>query len=84
MKFNLNDVVRVRLTPKGRAIHAANHAMMCAEWGGKKIPYVHPVEDSDGWSEWQAWELMREFGSHLYAGANLPFAAEIEIKEKQQ
>lgn len=38
MKFNLNDVVRVQLTPKGRAIHAANHAMITAF----------------SWSAWQA------------------------------
>lgn len=83
MKFNLNDIVRVKLTPKGRAIRAAKHALWCAETG-VQVPYLKPEEDDDGWSEWQAWEIMSEFGEYLYAGGVSPFGGEIEIKEKQQ
>ena len=64
MKFNLNDVVRVQLTPKGRAIHAASYALWCAQTG-VKVPYLKPEEDDDGWSQWTLAELMREFGEHL-------------------
>lgn len=84
MLLNINDTVRVKLTNKGHAIHAANHALWCAVNGMKNFPYQKPAEDDEGWSEWQVWELMHQFGSHLYAGGKLPFETAIEIKEKQQ
>ena len=66
MDFDINDKVRVRLTPHGRAVHATSHAELCA-----RIPalarwdYIAPVEDADGWSEWQMWSLMATFGAHM-------------------
>ena len=66
MDFNINDKVRVRLTPHGRAVHAANHAELCGQapalpgWG-----YRPPTENADGWSEWQLWSLMAAFGAHM-------------------
>lgn len=84
MKFHLNDIVRVKLTPKGRAIRAAKHALWCAETGMKNLPYLQPEEDADGWSYWSLAELMCEFGEYLHSGGLSPFGGEIEIVEKQQ
>ncbi len=78
MKFNINDHVRVKLTDHGRAVHAADHAMLCAEVG-ISIPYDPPSEDADGWSKWQLWVLMEAFGRHMGNGMNLVFQNEIEI-----
>lgn len=67
MKFNINNIVRVKLTDIGKRIIS-----------GKK--YM-PAEDERGWSEWQMWDLMNVFGEHIYLGMSLPFEAEIEIME---
>jgi len=61
MDININDIVKVRLNDAGRKIL-------------KNEPYVLArIEDKDGWSEWQLWELMRIFGPHLSLGAAPPF-----------
>jgi hypothetical protein len=78
VKFNINNYVRVRLTDAGRARHRKNHEdRSCGRtyWP----PYRLPREDSDGWSEWQMWDLMSEFGTMTYNGSDPPFETEIEI-----
>ena len=37
------------------------------------------VEDKKGWSRWQLWCLMAEFGDHLYHGCVPPFDPDIKI-----
>ena len=80
MDFNINDKVRVQLTPHGRAVHAASHADLC-----KRVPalsawgYRPPTEDADGWSEWQLWSLMATFGAHTSASYPLCFETAIQI-----
>lgn len=68
MRFNINEIVRVKLTDHGRAVHAADHAMFWASLAsskGIKTPeYQPPKEDADGWSKWQLWDLMGTFGAH--------------------
>ena len=51
MVINVNDLVRVRLTDRGREV-AARHGFV-------------QKEDVGGWSSWQMWELMRVFGSGM-------------------
>ena len=66
MDFNINDKVRVRLTPHGRAVHADSHDELFARLSGfAQWDYIAPIEDADGWSEWQMWSLMATFGSHM-------------------
>lgn len=78
MRFNINHTVKVRLTDKGRETHHVNHVWLFRNW--KEPPeYVRPKEDEGGWSEWQLWDLMKEFGPGLYNGCNIPFETEIEI-----
>lgn len=79
MKFNINDIVKVRLTPSGRAFHAAKFAIFKAKTK-INMTYRAPAEDAEGWSEWQLWRLMGEFGAELYNGnSHPPFSIEIEI-----
>ena len=79
--FNINDRVRVRLTPEGRAVHLAAHATFCAS-NGVSIPYEAPVEDADGLSTWQMWELMHAFCQHMCHGGPNLFETAIHIEEK--
>lgn len=79
MRFNINDHVRVRLTDRGRALHRQHHDELF-EGSSYKPDYRPPVEDADGWSRWQLWRLMHEFGEQLYNGAPLVFETEIEVE----
>lgn len=77
MKFNINSKVRVRLTERGRRIHRENFWNLM----GDKHKYK-PPEEVDGWSEWQMWELMHEFGANCYNGCTVPFETEIELVDR--
>lgn len=70
--FNLNHSVFVKLTEHGRKIHRQAHADLNASCGGRLGPYSPPLEDNDGWSRWQLWELMHTFGPHVYNGCKAP------------
>jgi hypothetical protein len=78
MKFNINEYVRVKLTPEGRAAHAADFAADSTKFGFAH-PYTPPQEDAEGWSRWQLWVLMKEFGPHIYLGGPAMFETEIDI-----
>ncbi len=77
--FNINDTVRVKLTDHGRATHAMRHVIFNLT-NKLDLEYVKPVEDAEGWSEWQLWVLMRAFGQDLFMG-NLqpPFETGIQL-----
>lgn len=80
MKFNINSEVKVKMKPMGHAIHRAAHMKLYHDYPlNSKPEYVPIKEDEEGWSTWQLWRLMNEFGEHLYNGAEIPFEAEIEI-----
>lgn len=81
MRFDVNGFVKVRLTKKGHAIHHATHDLVMGP-----LKYEHRfvplVEDMEGWSEWQLWELMRVFGQYLYQGCEMPFETFILIPDE--
>jgi hypothetical protein len=84
MKINLNDKVRVQLTEHGRQVHwdewkaLADHCLLI------DLEYEPPVEDSQGWSEWLLWELMRTFGKHMCNGGSLPFEPAIVLSNHEE
>jgi len=81
MRFNINDHIRVRLTSYGRKVHRDNFEAFRAGMPSAaraRFNYSAPEEDADGWSTWQMWDLMREFGGHVSLG-RCPFETEIEI-----
>lgn len=82
LALNINHNVRVKLTDCGREIHRQNFAQFLATF--PKFPYAYrqPEEDADGWSTWQLWNLMQEFGDHLHMGTSLPFDTTIELDVK--
>lgn len=74
MKFNVNNTVRVRLNDYGRECHRRNFEAMRLP----SLTYRPPVEDENGWSTWQLWVLMSEFGPHIIM-SRPPFETEIEL-----
>jgi hypothetical protein len=77
--FNINEYFRVKLTPRGKAIHRAQHDELNANYPTARLLYRAPKEDANGWSEWQAWSLMQTFGAHIVMGFDPPFETNIEI-----
>ncbi|MGL5878078.1 MAG: hypothetical protein ACRC2V_09915 [Xenococcaceae cyanobacterium] len=81
MKFNINDYVKVRLTVKGKKYLRERHEQLFISLPNSKKPkFKLPTEDKDGWSKYQLWVLMGEFGECFqYPGCDPPFETEIEI-----
>jgi hypothetical protein len=80
--FNLNNYVRVRLTDRvwqvlRRQRDELNVAVVAC--GGRPVD-APVVTEIDGWSRWQLWELMRNFGSLCVMGYELPFATDIVLE----
>jgi hypothetical protein len=46
-------------------------------WPGTKFPL--PTEDAEGFSTWQLWALMADFGEHIAMGLEVPFETSIQI-----
>lgn len=80
IKFNLNDWVRVKLTDHGRHILLRKALRDREEFPAlRSFPYKPPVEDAEGWSKWQLWSLISEFGEHVGLGLDNPFELDIEL-----
>lgn len=83
MRFNINDEVMVRLTDEGRRRLKANHDNLFADWS-RPPEYRAPEERKGGWSKWQLWVLMNEFGPHMRHGGDCFFETAIEIPVKRK
>ena len=66
MKFDINDHVWIRLTDKGREILREDHRRLNAmfphltDHGYDGVP-----AEVKGWSKWQMWKIMKDFGPHM-------------------
>lgn len=67
MNINLNDEIRVKLTPFGLKRHKDAWNLLTNE--AFHICYRAPSIDSNGYSTFQLWEFMNIFGQFLYNGA---------------
>lgn len=76
IEFNINDDVYVKLTDTGRQIHRANFEKI---FKGTHFIYHAPVEDEEGCSKWQMWDLMYQFGAHIGPGSKIPFETNIKL-----
>ena len=81
MRFNINDLIRVKLTPLGRLKLEEEHSILFAPYraAGGYMPYTPPKEDAEGWSTWQMWYLFAKLGQHHYNGSPFLFETEIEL-----
>jgi hypothetical protein len=81
MKFNINSIVRIQLTDVGRDVLRRQWDERHSQYPDVFRVYKGKDEDSEGYSEWQLWQLFETFGDYVYLGARLPFETEIEIVE---
>lgn len=80
MEFNINSNVKVRLTTHGRAVHRIDYDKLCSSIPAMaNFDYELPTEDADGWSTWQLWCLMAEFGAHTGNGKPVCFETVIRL-----
>lgn len=75
-KFNINKMVKVKLTSKGKEIHKQRYDKY-----NHSIEYTPPKEDENGYSDFQMWELMNIFGEHTSIGLDQCFEATILIDD---
>ena len=80
-EFNINNYVQVRLTDCGRKRLRENYDALAAKFGGR-LPFAFrlPTEDKDGWSRWQAWDLINQLGEHTGIRFTPPFETTIRIE----
>lgn len=66
IKINLNDFIKVKLTETGKDIF--NHRFDELNEKLKKQAYKNmPLkEDENGYTEFQLWDFMQIYGSHMY------------------
>ncbi|MGL6052627.1 MAG: hypothetical protein ACRC16_22045 [Aeromonas salmonicida] len=71
--LNINDSVKIRLTAPGLEIYRN-------QWrphgDGKS-----PLQDSEGWSSWQLWQVMQTFGGAHVALTEPPPFVEMKIEQ---
>ena len=80
MKFNINEKVKVKLNEHGLKILKDQHDELRG-WCPSIGEYREPKIDNDGFTEFQLWNLMEKFGSHITLGSIPPFETEIEIPD---
>lgn len=84
-QFNINDIIKVKLTEHGRNMHAQNYKKYLGENFNKK--YYLPAIDKEGFTKYQLWEFMNIFGEHMFNGAeqvienNLIYFEEVHGRE---
>lgn len=80
IKFNINDYVYVQLTSYGREVLEKEfYSFWTYIYGKDNIPfsYIEPMEDENGWSKFQLWDLMSKLGDKIHMGSELLFKTEI-------
>lgn len=67
-KFNLNDYVKVKLTPRGVDIYFHRYDdtnEYILSHGGKPLERRMPRIDKDGFTEFQLWEFIQLYGNYI-------------------
>ena len=70
--FNINEIVKVKLTQKGKLIYLEHQIEIQKRFNRDRIKIDVPLNveiDSEGFSSLQLWRFMEIFGSHMYCGA---------------
>lgn len=81
---NLNDFVWVRLKDHGRAMLRESDARWSTHYSssyGRLATAEKQELENAGWSRWQLWSLIQEFGHALYLGCDPPFETTIRLVE---
>lgn len=66
-KINLNDIIKVKLTDRGKDIfyHQHDEFNQCAR---KIIKPSYPKVDEEGFTSFQLWYFMQLYGPHIHMG----------------
>ena len=83
VSVNMNDYVRIKLTPLGRSILADQDAKTAREFPYLAKHLTSPKEDADGYSEWQLWYLANRLGPYLMNGLDVPFETDILLARRE-
>jgi len=83
MLFNINEFIKVKLTPKGIAVLKERHRNLQRKFP-KIGPFRMPQIDADGYTEYQMWDLMNTFGESIGLGFNIPFETTIWIPDPKE
>ena len=77
--FNINEKVRVKLTPYGSSIYG--NYIESIDYAGQedllRIAHEKAKPDSDGYNSFQMWQLMSIFGDKMYNGAENVFESNL-------
>ena len=77
--FNVNQNVKVKITPYGKECLRRNYDRKMSCYAELVYPFELPKEDEDGYTTFQLWDLMREFGEYMFMGNKNPFAMNIKL-----
>lgn len=68
MRFNINNLVKVRLTYHGHHILRDYYSEL-SKSSGSDLSSLIPKIDKDGYQSFQLWNFMQIFGSEMWNGA---------------
>lgn len=83
IKFNLNDHVLVKITEHGVEYLKQRHNERNSFYHGAIGDFIPPVVDENGYTKYQLWRLMQDFGPAIFMGGNLPIDTNILIEVKE-
>ena len=70
-QLNLNCVIKVKLTEKGKFIYFHRYDNLndyLLKIGKTPIPPRYPEIDENGFTKFQLWEFMKHYGEHMIIG----------------
>lgn len=86
IKFNLNDHIKVRLNDKGYQHMADINNSYADEFPNtferRDADYYRAMADKDGYTTFQAWSFIQDFGETISIGISNYFDLDILIKNK--
>ena len=65
IKININDFIKVKLTDLGKDIFYHKFDEVNAQYGREILRPRYPKEDENGYTEFQLWDFMQLYGSHI-------------------
>lgn len=83
--FNLNEYIKVKIYDKGYQVLADNHNKylgVIKNWEKRDAEYYKLKADENGYTRFQAWNFIEEFGSVTRLGMNGYYSTEIQIEGK--
>jgi hypothetical protein len=84
-EFNLNNIIHVKLNEMGYKILAERHNSFVGripKWETRTPEYYEEKADAEGYTKFQAWEFVQDFGEATRLGMMLPYDTNILINSK--